>query len=110
MTRIKQVTGPPRLIDFEKWKLKVLSMLSSHIEPMLTYHGSEHTMDVIEQCERIALAEGITDEEQLLPLKIASLYHDTGFIYVYQDHEERSCDIVREHLKDEGLSDDTMSL
>ncbi len=110
MTNTKQLDGPPRLIDFEKWKQKVLGMLSSQLSPMLTYHTMEHTMDVIEQCERLALAEGIKDDEELLPLRLASLYHDTGFLYVYHDHEEKSCAIVREHLQDESMSNDTISL
>ena len=110
MTKTKQLDGPPRLIDFEKWKQKVFSMLSSHLSPMLTYHTIEHTMDVIEQCERLALAEGIKDGEELLPLRLASLYHDTGFLYVYHNHEEKSCEIVQEHLQGEGLGSDTMSL
>lgn len=110
MTKPTKAGNPPKLIDFDKWRLKVLNMLSLYIDPRLTYHNMDHTKDVVSECERIALAEGICDEERLLSLKIAALYHDTGFIYVYHNHEEKSCEIVREHFRCEDLNVKTIDL
>ncbi|MBY0480745.1 MAG: GAF domain-containing protein [Chitinophagaceae bacterium] len=59
----------------------------------LYYHSIWHTTDVLNQAERIALAEGIHNERQLLLLKIAALYHDIGFLNTYINHEEESCHI-----------------
>ena len=61
----------------------------------LTYHNKEHTMDVVRQCERIAADEGVEDHDLFL-LKVAALYHDTGFLKTYFDHEEMSCRIFME--------------
>ncbi len=55
-----------------------------------------HTLDVTEQAERIALEEGIDDEETLFLLKTAALYHDTGYLQTYHSHEERSCLMFKE--------------
>ncbi len=53
----------------------------------LYYHNILHTMDVTEQIERIAREEGIEDEQILFLLKVAALYHDTGYLQTYRNHE-----------------------
>ncbi len=83
----------------------VVSMLQKGLSVSLTYHGTGHTLDVTRQCMRIAAAEGITEGQALLELKIAALYHDTGFMYVYQNHEERGCELARNQLPGFGLTE-----
>ncbi|RYZ61166.1 MAG: HD domain-containing protein [Chitinophagaceae bacterium] len=70
---------------------KKLEGLSDH----LTYHNIDHTLDVLQQSERIARDEGLEDEHKLYLLKVAAMYHDTGFLVTYADHEKASCDIFR---------------
>lgn len=82
----------------------VLFILKKGLSPSLTYHNYDHTLNVMEQCMAIAKAEGITDEDTLTELHIASLYHDAGFLYVYEGHEEKSCEMVREQLPGFGIS------
>jgi uncharacterized protein len=65
------------------------------LDPDLSYHNKDHTMDVVKQCERIGTDEGVEDNDLFL-LKIAALYHDTGFLKTYFDHEEMSCRIFME--------------
>ncbi len=75
------------------------------LSPDLSYHCFDHTMDVLEQCVRIAAAEGITDQKQIFLLKVAALYHDTGFLNAYRFHEAASCDIFLDETKDFGFTD-----
>lgn len=82
----------------------VLSMLKEGLSPRLTYHNIDHTLDVTAQCIDIASAEGITNKEVLLELHIASLYHDTGFLFVYIGHEEKGCELAREQLPGFGVN------
>ena len=77
---------------FEKIKHGVTDQLKN-LSPNLTYHTIEHTLDVLEQSERIAAAEGLTNPRELFLLRLAALYHDTGFLYQYAHHEEASCRI-----------------
>jgi uncharacterized protein len=91
-------------VDFQILKEKVLKMLENDSNPLYAYHSVDHTMEVLCNCERIALEEGVTDERQLLLLKIAALYHDTGFLFVYKGHEEKSCELVRRDLSNTDLS------
>ena len=62
----------------------------------LTYHNKEHTMDVVKQCERIAADEGLEEGNEIFLLRVAALYHDTGFLRTYFNHEEMSCRIFME--------------
>jgi len=75
------------------------------LSPDLTYHCYDHTMDVLEQCVRIAEAEGVNDEKDIFLLKVAALYHDTGFVKAYRFHEAASCDIFLEETKEFGFTD-----
>ncbi|MEO6230707.1 MAG: HD domain-containing protein [Ferruginibacter sp.] len=61
-------------------------------------------MDVTAQCMSIARDEQIQSPAVLEELEIAALYHDTGFIYVYNNHEEKGCEIAREQLPGFGLT------
>ncbi len=90
--------SPTTSMSFEHLKKMVLDKLQS-LDPRLTYHSINHTIDVLKQVERIAIEEGITDEKDIYLLKIAALYHDTGFLFTYSHHEEKSCEIFLEDAK-----------
>ena len=90
-----EVTNKSKQIAFATIQEFVLKKLS-HLNSDLTYHNIDHTIDVTKQCERIALEEGLQDEYQLYLLKVAALYHDTGFLQTYRQHEEKSCEIFLE--------------
>jgi uncharacterized protein len=92
------------LIDLQNIRLTILQRLRSGLDPRLTYHGVHHTEDVVTEALRIAAAEKVTGHEDLLLLNIASLFHDSGFLYVYKDHEERGCRIAEETLPAFGIN------
>ena len=81
----------------------VISMLTDGLSASLFYHDVNHTLDVTKQCLVIAKAQNIIDEQLLLELEIASLYHDTGFLCVYENHEEKGCAFAREQLPGFGI-------
>ncbi|HUS01477.1 MAG TPA: HD domain-containing protein [Chitinophagaceae bacterium] len=89
---------------FEKIKSNLIAKLGG-LSPFLTYHSVEHTLDLLEQCERIALEEGITNERELLLLKVAALYHDCGFLETYSEHEKKGCEIFLEDAADFDFND-----
>ena len=66
---------------------------------MLGYHNLSHTLDVLKQAEILARQEGVNDKHELLLLRTAAVFHDSGFLFVYKGHEERSCEIVSEDLR-----------
>jgi uncharacterized protein len=78
--------------------------LARELPADLTYHNLAHTRDVTAQADRIARAEGISDAESLALLQTAACYHDSGFLYVYDEHEAESCQIASVALPDFGYS------
>lgn len=95
---------------FLELKSKILRMLRSGLDPRLTYHSPAHTEDVLRQVERIATAENITESRLVLLMRIAALFHDTGFLRTYKGHEQQSCLILREVLDTCQFRDDEMSI
>jgi len=84
---------------FTSIKLPILSRLENELDLRLGYHNLSHTLDVVEQAEVIAKQEKVDDKHDLLLLKTAAAFHDSGFLLVYKNHEEKSCEIASEALK-----------
>jgi len=82
----------------------IMSLLRTGLPQRYTYHSIEHTADVLEQVQEIAAREGISNERQLLLLKVAALYHDTGFLFVYSGHEARGCELAQAELPGFGFT------
>jgi len=78
--------------EFETVRSLVVNRLSG-LASNLTYHCLDHTLDVLKQSERIAADEQVHSRRDLYLLKVAALYHDTGFLETYAAHEMKSCEI-----------------
>ena len=70
----------------------------------LKYHGPHHTKDVMKAAERIGLAEGIGKEELML-VKLAALFHDSGFLNKYQNNEFEGAKLAKRELPRYGFTD-----
>jgi uncharacterized protein len=91
---------------FKSIKQPILSRLKNELDPRLGYHNITHTLDVLEQAEVLAKAEKVTDKHDLLLLKTAAVFHDSGFLFVYKNHEEKGCEIASESLRSVFSEDD----
>lgn len=87
------------LIQFTDLQELMLNKLERELPNYLYYHNVKHTIDVVTQVELIGIGEGVDDEELLL-LKTAALFHDSGHILGYDDHEYFATLIAREILPD----------
>lgn len=88
--------------NFKDIERHIISRLQRDLPGNLYYHGLHHTMDVLHAAEMIGKAEKISDHEMLL-LKVAVLYHDSGFVRVYKNHEEEGCAMAKKDLPDFGF-------
>jgi len=70
----------------------------------LKYHGPHHTLDVMEAAERIGRAEGLSEEELML-VKVAALFHDSGFLNKYQNNEPEGAKLAKRELPRYGFTD-----
>lgn len=96
-------------MNFEKVQEFILKKLSDELNPLLLYHSVSHTVDVIQSAEMIARLEGV-DGDDLLLLKTAALFHDSGMLVQYTDHEVASTMITREVLPKYGYSDEEIKI
>jgi predicted metal-dependent HD superfamily phosphohydrolase len=74
----------------------ILAKLPQH----LTYHNLDHTAYVLEKAIFLAKQSNVSDRDLHL-LKLAALFHDTGFIDNPKDHEEKGCKIAESYLANE---------
>ena len=90
-------------INYMKAERHIMKVLEEQLSENLHYHSIRHTKDVTEAAERIALMEGITDEDLFL-LKSAASYHDAGFVEKYDKNEEIGMRMARETLPKYGYT------
>ena len=83
----------------------ILDKLTKELPTFLYYHDVRHTIDVVNQAELIAIGEGL-DDESILLLKSAALFHDVGHVIGYDNHEFFGTEIVREMLPKYGYDDE----
>jgi len=81
----------PFMKDFIK------NLLSANIPENYFYHNPEHTLYVLDKAMEIGKYEGCSKEDLEL-LSTAALWHDTGYIKMYKNHEEESCNLARQYL------------
>lgn len=84
---------------------EVIQRLRIELPDRLYYHSPEHTLDVLEKAEFLGNYENLTQRELLL-LRLAALFHDTGFALSAEDHEENSCRFAEPYLNQLQLSTD----
>ncbi|PWD99784.1 adenylate/guanylate cyclase domain-containing protein [Marinilabilia rubra] len=84
-------------IQFMDIQEKILDLLENNLPDNLYYHNVKHTVDVVTEVELIGWAEGLNEEEVLL-LKIAALFHDAGHIVDYKYHEHQGALLARQIL------------
>jgi len=92
-------------MQYEQVHKFMVQKLENGLPSSLTYHDAGHTKNVIEAAEHLALAENVSGDDLVL-VKTAALFHDTGYMQIYKGHEEVSCNLAKKHLPDFGYTPD----
>ncbi len=92
-----------KLIQFTDIQELILDKLENELPVYLYYHNVKHTVDVVTEVELIGWAEGL-DDDGILLLKTAALFHDAGHTISYDDHEYQGTLLAREYLPGYGYS------
>ena len=82
----------------------VIDRLKKELDHLCDYHNVRHTLDVIDQSQIIGKTEFLSAHELLL-IRIAALFHDTGFLFQRTKHEEKSVEIFLDSSKDSEISE-----
>lgn len=75
----------------------VTKLFKEKLPDWAIYHDLWHTIETVEGCEEIGKASGLLKED-LEILNIAAWFHDTGYIFRANGHEEKSSEIASEFL------------
>jgi len=87
----------------------IIEKMNNGLSPKLYYHNIHHVLDVLNAAERIGIAENISPADLEL-LKVAVLFHDSGFIVDSENHESTSCDFARSYLPDAGYNENEIEV
>ena len=85
------VTIDSELKDF------VITKLRTELNPLLTYHNFEHTLNVFDATQMLCEGEKLNETTTYLMLT-AALFHDSGFLIARENHEQLSCGLAKKHL------------
>ncbi|MDX9923570.1 MAG: DUF5706 domain-containing protein [Ignavibacteriaceae bacterium] len=83
----------------------VFDLLRKESKPEKYYHNLSHTLDVIKYSQIIGKSENISDED-LEILNIAAAFHDIGYIFIDEGHEEKSASMAQEFLESQNYPED----
>ena len=90
-------------MDYLKAKSYIINRLKEELPSELYYHCLEHTLDVHQSAKKLAKLEGVGGEDLVL-IKTAALFHDSGFLKTYVNHEQFGATIAQEALPDFGYN------
>ena len=97
------------MIDYEKLKQNILTMLQEGLPVELSYHGVHHTLDVLEVCNAYIDRDDIKAKDALL-LRVGVLFHDFGFTWSFEDHEKNGSTLAQEILPSFGFDQEEISI
>lgn len=92
-----------QMLSYDDLNETIINYLDENLPGELKYYDIKHTIDVSIAVEIIGSNEGLSDED-LLILKTAALFHDSGLIYSVKNHEERSAEIADLFLPKAGYN------
>jgi predicted metal-dependent HD superfamily phosphohydrolase len=91
-------------MDFAGARDYIIGRMRKELNPSLTYHTIEHTLDMHLAAIRLMEMEHFDDEHERFLIETAAIYHDAGMIVSYNDHETQSVLIAGEMLPTFGYN------
>lgn len=91
-------------MDFDQMRVNILTRLRSLLPETVVYHDVPHTLNVEKAVIRYAKLEGV-DDESILLLRTAALFHDAGYIHSNKDNEDFGIGMAKSVLPNFGYSD-----
>lgn len=95
--------------DFDHMRQDILNRLKSMLPEEVVYHDLGHTLNVEKAVIRLGNLEGLNEEEMML-LRTAALFHDSGFIFTYHRNELHGVRLMEQTLPKYGFNDAQIAL
>lgn len=76
----------------------IFTFFKEKLADEFVYHNFQHTYETVEACKLLSKAYDLNknDYENLL---LAAWFHDSGYVYTYNGHEDKSIEIARSFLE-----------
>lgn len=87
----------------------VLKKLEADLPSYLTYHGLDHTLDVLNICEQYIRRLNLPEDQRYL-LRTGAIVHDMGFLKGPANHEEVGSGMAAEIMRGLGISEDDIQV
>ena len=84
-------------MNFLGAKNYIVNRLQKELSPNLYFHSLDHSLDVLHSACRLNCMEELDDTNSVL-IETAAIYHDSGMIITYLDHETASAQLARNIL------------
>lgn len=97
-----------QFIKFKMIQEDILDQLQRNLPTNLYYHNLKHTINVLYIVEDLAREEGVDDEDMLL-LKCAALFHDAGFMVSYDNNEEIGAKMAGQTLQKYNFTEEQIA-
>jgi HD superfamily phosphodiesterase len=91
-------------MNVEQAEAFITSLLRDKLPVELYYHNLRHTLNVARSAGELAELEGVSVKRERDLLRTAALFHDSGFLVNYPNHEAEGCNLARLHLPGFGYA------
>lgn len=82
----------------------IFQLFKDSLSPTFVYHNFSHTQMMVTAVKEMIAEENLTDIERNSML-VAAWFHDSGYIFGCDNHEEKSKEIVCKYLSDNQITD-----
>jgi hypothetical protein len=86
----------------------VKNLFDKKVDDRYTYHSYQHSINVLKAAERLGI-EANLDDESILQLQLAALFHDSGFTDGPVNHERRGAAIARKFLETHDVDEEDIN-
>jgi predicted metal-dependent HD superfamily phosphohydrolase len=90
---------------FKAVSTTIFNLFKNELPANVIYHNFNHTLNVVNATDEIAVAEGVSESDREV-LLLAAWFHDVGFIKGVKKHEEVGKKIARTYLTNIKYSED----
>ena len=95
--------------DFDHMQKDILNRLKSQLPEEIVYHDLNHTLNVEKAAIRFAKLEGVSEHEIML-LRTAVYYHDSGFLVQYNENEDYAIKMAKNLLPYYGFDEQELKI
>lgn len=85
-----------------KAEIYVRQLYDENLRPVFVYHNLEHIENMVKAATKIADHYPLKEEDQAA-VHIAAWFHDSGYLFVKKEHEEKSAELAELYLIEEKV-------